>query len=216
MAGGEPAVDREAAFVALFDAYYPKVLAYARRRLAPDAAEEAVADTFVTAWANFERVPPDPLIWLYGIARGAVANHRRRVLRSVRLGERARALVIEPVRLDVSETVVWEDTFAAALAHLNESDREVLRLAHWEELSNAEGAAVLGCSTVAFKVRLHRARQRLRRYLQVDVGPTRRTEVALSETAASSSPPTAPAPGPTPAPVTRTAVLHEDQERPLS
>jgi RNA polymerase sigma factor (sigma-70 family) len=187
MARGGPPVDREAAFVALFDAYYPKVLAYARRRLAPDAAEEAVADTFVTAWANFERVPPDPLIWLYGIARGAVANHRRRLLRSTRLGERARALVIEPVPPDVSDAVVWEDTFAAALAHLSESDREVLRLAHWEELSNAEGAVVLGCSTVAFKVRLHRARQRLRRYLQVDVGPTRRAAVGASASASAAA-----------------------------
>jgi RNA polymerase sigma-70 factor (ECF subfamily) len=38
----------------------------------------------------------------------------------------------------------------------------VLRLTTWEGLGPTETAAVLGCSTTAVKVRLHRARQRLR------------------------------------------------------
>lgn len=171
---GDPPVDREAVFLALFDAYYGKILAYATRRLGPSAAEEAVADTFIAAWAGMEDIRPDPLLWLYGLARGAVANHRRRLLRSARLDERARALPGRPASDDPAEVVVWEDTFAAALAQLGESDREALRLVAWEGLTAAEAAAVMGCSAIAFKVRLHRARQRLRRFLRVDVGPTRR------------------------------------------
>lgn len=175
---GDPPVDREAVFLALFDAYYGKILAYATRRLGPSAAEEAVADTFIAAWARMEEIPADPLLWLYGLARGAVANHRRRLLRSARLDERARALPSRPAGDDPADVVVWEDTFAAALAQLGESDREALRLVAWEGLTAAEAAAVMGCSAIAFKVRLHRARQRLRRLLRVDVGPTRRPAAA--------------------------------------
>lgn len=174
MEEGDPPVDREAVFLALFDAYYGKILAYATRRLGPSAAEEAVADTFIAAWAALDDVPADPLLWLYGLARGAVANHRRRLLRSARLDERARSLSSGPSNDDPADVVVWEDTFVAALAQLGESDREVLRLVAWEGLTAAEAAAVMGCSSIAFKVRLHRARQRLRRFLRVDVGPTRR------------------------------------------
>ena len=169
---GDPPVDREAVFLALFDAYYAKILAYATRRLGPSAAEEAVADTFVAAWTGLDEVPEDPLLWLYGLARGAVANHRRRMLRAARLDARARVAWSDAPGDDPADVVVWEDTFVAAISQLGESDREVLRLVAWEGLTSAEAAAVMGCSAIAFKVRVHRARQRLRRYLRVDVGPT--------------------------------------------
>ena len=89
MEEGDPPVDREAVFLALFDASYGKILAYATRRLGPSAAEEAVADVFITAWTSLDAVRSDPLLWLYGIVRGAVANHRRRLQRSARLGDAA-------------------------------------------------------------------------------------------------------------------------------
>lgn len=173
MSGGDAPVDREAVFVALFDAYYEKILAYATRRLGRCAAEEAVADTFITAWTDLDSVTGEPLLWLYGIARGAVANHRRRLQRSTRLEERARFLSPVSRGEDPADVVVWEDTFAAAMAQLAEPDREVLRLVAWEGLTAPDAAAVMGCSAIACKVRLHRARQRLSRYLRMDLGPTR-------------------------------------------
>jgi RNA polymerase sigma-70 factor (ECF subfamily) len=44
---------------------------------------------------------------------------------------------------------------------LPERDREVLRLVAWEGLSLAEAAVVLGCSSLACRVRYHRAKTRL-------------------------------------------------------
>lgn len=55
-----------------------------------------------------------------------------------------------------------------ALDSLREPDREILRLAAWEDCSTAELATVLGCSQNAAGVRLHRARNRLRRALAQD------------------------------------------------
>jgi RNA polymerase sigma-70 factor (ECF subfamily) len=49
----------------------------------------------------------------------------------------------------------------AALALLNERDREVLVLRHLEQLSVKEAASVLGLSEAAVKVRHVRALQRL-------------------------------------------------------
>jgi RNA polymerase sigma factor (sigma-70 family) len=166
-------VDREAAFVALFDANYGRVLAYATRRIGPDVARDVVADTFVTAWLRLEELRGDPLIWLYGLARGSVANHRRRLLRAQRLGERSGQLSLPRAENDPADQVASRDSFAAAFGQLAESDREVLRLVAWEGLDADAAAAVLGCSTGAFKVRLHRARRRLRRYLRLDDGLTR-------------------------------------------
>ena len=54
---------------------------------------------------------------------------------------------------------------AAALARLPANDREAITLIAWDGLRPAEAAAVLGQSPVAFRVRLHRARRRLRREL---------------------------------------------------
>jgi len=49
----------------------------------------------------------------------------------------------------------------AALRRLSPRDQEALRLTVWEDLDVATAAAVMGCSTAAMKVRVHRARQRL-------------------------------------------------------
>ena len=49
-----------------------------------------------------------------------------------------------------------------ALACLGEDDRELVRLTSWEGLSTADAARVLGIGAGAARVRLHRARGRLR------------------------------------------------------
>jgi RNA polymerase sigma-70 factor (ECF subfamily) len=44
---------------------------------------------------------------------------------------------------------------------LGERDREALMLVAWDGLDHRDAATVMGCSTSAFTVRLHRARRRL-------------------------------------------------------
>jgi len=55
----------------------------------------------------------------------------------------------------------------AAASRLSEADREVLRLAAWEELSHTEIAMILDCSVSAVDQRLHRAKKRLTRQYQM-------------------------------------------------
>lgn len=156
-------------FTELFTANYGPVLAYVQRRVGADLAQDVVADTFLAAWRNIRELPPDPLPWLYRAAHFAVANQRRTLARRGRLDERARLQTASAIAPDHSDQVTDDIELAAAFRALSEADREVLRLAAWEGLSAEEIGIVVGCSAVAAKARLRRARQRLSRRLATAV-----------------------------------------------
>jgi RNA polymerase sigma-70 factor (ECF subfamily) len=161
----DASTSEEQRFIELFRAHHAEVLAYCRRRLTYDLADDAVAETFVLAWRALARAPDDQRLWLLGLARGSVANLRRRRDRFARLGDRLARLDQPRPERDHAETTGWQGPFMTAFASLSEDDQEVLRLTTWEGLGPADTAAVLGCSTSAVKVRLHRARRRLRKAL---------------------------------------------------
>jgi RNA polymerase sigma-70 factor (ECF subfamily) len=163
----------EQRFTELFQAHLAQVLAYCRRRLPQDLADDAVAETFYTAWRTLARAPEDQRLWLLGLARGSVANLRRRRDRFARLGDRLATLDRPVPEGDHAETTGWQGPFLTAFDSLSEDDQEVLRLTIWEGLGPADTAAVLHCSTSAVKVRLHRARQRLRKSLAQAEGASR-------------------------------------------
>jgi RNA polymerase sigma-70 factor (ECF subfamily) len=152
-------------FTDLFGSYYGPVLAYVRRRVGADVAQDVVAETFLAAWRNLDDLPPRPLPWLYRTANFAVANQRRTLARRAKLDDRARLLAGSTIAHDHSELIAADMELAAAFRSLSEADREVLRLAAWEGLSVTAIGIVLGCSAVAVKARLYRARQRLSRKL---------------------------------------------------
>ena len=182
---GEPDVTRaarEQRFTALFSECYSPVLAFARRRLEPDAAQDVVAETFLTAWRLLDRITGEPLPWLYRIAGHAVENQRRGQVRRGRLADRAR-LLGEGSAPDLADGVIESRLLVEAFNALGERDREALRLVMWEGLLPKEAAFVLECSPPAFTVRLHRARRRLSRLLgEEQAGDARLTSLqALPE-----------------------------------
>ena len=161
---GNSVLDRdEQWFEALFTRFHGPVRAYASRR-APDDADDIVADVFAVAWSKRDGVPDNALPWLYAVAAREMLHtfraHDRRDRLSARLQVTASLVHPDPAeqivgRLDAQAPV------SRALALLSESDAEVLRLWAWEHLEPAEIALVLGISSVASRVRLHRARRRL-------------------------------------------------------
>jgi RNA polymerase sigma-70 factor (ECF subfamily) len=156
--------DRHCRFQRLYEAYYGAVLAYAQRR-APDAGDalDVVADTFTIAWRRLDEIPADAeLPWLFGVARRVLANQRRSARRRGDLSARLRLQHSGSTEIE-AEVIAADDRRAvlAALARLKEADREILRLAAWEELSHREIAAIVECSEASVAVRLHRARNRL-------------------------------------------------------
>ncbi len=161
MTNRSTAAERRARFEAIFDESYEPLLAYARRRVGAEA-DDVVAETLTVAWRRLDDVPSDPLPWLYGVARKAISDQRRAGRRRHALFEQARAHAKD--REPGGPTSSQQPVFAA-LARLSNTDREAILLVAWEELSAEQAAKALGCSIVAFRVRLHRARQRLRAHL---------------------------------------------------
>ena len=158
--------DAEAAerFEELFRRHHPAVTAYARRRAAGDAADDVVASTFRVAWRRLDEVPAEALPWLLAVARNVIATQDRGSRRLGALRRRlghARSGTAPPPAVHEAAGLV-----TAALARLPESDREAITLIAWDGLRPAEAAAVLGQTPTAFRVRLHRARCRLRRELE--------------------------------------------------
>jgi RNA polymerase sigma-70 factor, ECF subfamily len=150
-------------FEALYRAHCGAVRAFVHRRVAPGAADDVVSDVFVIAWRRLEQAPDDELPWLLGIARGVLANQRRGEARRLALHDRLAASAV--ARVEHGPGGGGESEVIRALGSLSERDQELLLLVAWDGLDRAQAARVLGISTNAFSVRLHRARRRLERAL---------------------------------------------------
>jgi RNA polymerase sigma-70 factor (ECF subfamily) len=156
---------RAAAFASLYEASYDAIHAYAARRAGVDVADEIAAETFLIAWRRYDAIPAEPLPWFYGVARNVIHRHhsatgQRRQVQEALEHERP-AAAADAAAGDPRLWQAWEG--------LSPGDRDVLALIAWEELSVADAAHVLGCSPPVFSVRLHRARRRLRQFLDPPV-----------------------------------------------
>lgn len=154
--------DRELRFRELFDENFRPLLGYALRRVgSPDDAADIVAETMLVAWRRFDDVPSDGSLYLYGVARRVLSNHRRGEIRRDRLAEKLRLQLAE-VTPDLTSLSDSTATIRAGLAQLSENDRELLMLTGWDGLDPREAAQVLGVPARTVRTRLHRARARLR------------------------------------------------------
>jgi RNA polymerase sigma-70 factor (ECF subfamily) len=153
----------------LFEQHSTRVLAYALRHIGPDHAEDVVADVFLVAWRRLDDVPEPALPWLLVTARHTIANRRRGVARRQRLTDELVALEsCAATSAGADHAVIERRTMLAALRELSAAEREALLLVAWDGLTAVQAAAVAGCSRSAFELRLHRARNRLRRVLADD------------------------------------------------
>ena len=152
----------------LFDAYFDRIYAYAYRRVGSrQVAEDLAATVFEDAMNGIKRVhwQGKPIIaWLYRIAARRIADYYRvhRVTES--LDDR-----LELIGEAIGDAVERDDEYRAVrcgIECLTERDREIIRLAFFDELDGAEMAATLGCTPNNVYVRLHRALKNLRSILE--------------------------------------------------
>ncbi len=161
--------DRQARFRRLWEEERARIAAYALRRtsVGVDAAD-VVAETFAIAWQRLDAVPEGSRarLWLYATARNVLSNQHRRRRRAAVLAERLGH------ELERSKSVEQPADAASLLARiaissLRREDRELLMLVGWEGLDAEELGQMLGCSKVAARLRLHRARGALHGHLLV-------------------------------------------------
>jgi RNA polymerase sigma-70 factor (ECF subfamily) len=150
------ALDRHAAearFREVF-AHLGAIAAYARRRGNRDA-DALAAEVMAIAWRRLADVPDDdPRPWLYATARNLVLADARRAARIAPAAAEPVASEPEPLELDPA--------LGAALKALAPLDREALLLVAWDDLTPSQAARSLGINPTAFRVRLLRARRRLK------------------------------------------------------
>ncbi|HET8752420.1 MAG TPA: sigma factor-like helix-turn-helix DNA-binding protein [Gaiellaceae bacterium] len=144
-------------------AHLGAVTAYARRRGSRDA-DGIAAEAMSIAWRRLADVPrDDPLPWLYATARNLLLAERRAASRTAAVGSEPPAPAPELQELD--------PPLDRALRSLGPADREALLLVAWEDLAPTQAAHALGLNPTAFRVRLLRARRRLRAALEEERRP---------------------------------------------
>jgi len=146
--------DRQA-FEDLYSRYARPVFGLALRRLGDHGrAEDAVQETFTSIWRSAksyrrDRGPGAP--WLYAVARNAIVDRfRGRGREEFDVPERASS---DPGPDERAETswVAWQ--VHRVFAELPETERQVIELAYWGELSQSEVANFLGIPLGTVKTR---------------------------------------------------------------
>ena len=165
----------ETAFVSLMKKYQNQVHARAFRKTGDfHIAEEITQETFVRVYQNLKTLndPTQFRKWLHAIVNHlCVAWFRKNRLQIQSLEETD----ISEIETDAYSRYVAEErakTIDEAqrelvkklLARLKESDREVITLHYFKEMTSSEIGTYLGVSENTIKSRLHRARQQLKKY----------------------------------------------------
>jgi RNA polymerase sigma-70 factor (ECF subfamily) len=159
--------DRDA-FGDLYQRYSRPVLGLALRRLGDrGTAEDAVQEAFSSVWRAArsykpERGPVAP--WLYAVARNAIADRGR--ARVDLPAEPTDTISDEagPAERAEQSWVAWR--VHRALEELPETERTVVELAYWSELSQSEIAEFLGIPLGTVKTRTRSGLRRLSEELE--------------------------------------------------
>lgn len=146
----------------------------ARRVGQRDRAADLTAEIFLATVESAHRYRPGrgtPKAWLYGIARIVVADDRRRHARDRDRAERLRGSTLldahDAARIDARiDAAARSRQLYAAMEGLPEGERAVLELVAIDELTLGEAAAAVGVRPVTARVRLHRARRKMRAELE--------------------------------------------------
>jgi RNA polymerase sigma factor (sigma-70 family) len=157
---------------ALEDAYAvygTSLLAYLRRYVGPDEAEDVLQRTFLDVWRGAGRFRSGERFssWLFTIAHRRAVDTLRSRGHAVVDVDTMRDLVGEDGRETVERYADAADV-RAALGKLPEHEREVLLLAYFRGLSQREIATLLDVPLGTVKTRAARGTHRLRGLVDVD------------------------------------------------
>jgi len=171
-------------FLDIYASYQPKILRYVTHMVGELDAEDLTQEIFVKISQSLSDFRGEAKLstWLYRIATNAAVDRLRSPAykhavqlreaeaqgeevekeldyRNIWTGEKVPVLEWQVVRKEMSECL------QGYIQKLPESYRTVLALSEFEGLSNREVADILGVSLGTMKIRLHRAREKLKKDL---------------------------------------------------
>lgn len=169
-------------FQEIHDTFRPKILRYLVRLVGEQDAEDLTQDVLVKVSQALETFRGEATVstWIYRIATNAATDHLRKpssVLptRIVSFQADDDTLSGQGDRVDEQSTPFLDaqlirkemsDCIRGLVDGLPEDYRTVLVLSELEELTNAEIAEVLQVSLETVKIRLHRARAKLKKEME--------------------------------------------------
>ncbi|MGW8483949.1 RNA polymerase sigma factor [Microbacterium sp. NPDC055903] len=159
---------RDEPLTMVLEASAADLLAYLQRRTDADEAPDLLGETMVIAWRRVRELPSDPeraRMWLFGIARGTLQNHARGQRRRWALADRIRG---HNAGAGTAPPADEGAEVRDAIERLGPELAELVRLVHWERLSIADAAELLGIPDSTARGRYQRAREQLRAALSVE------------------------------------------------
>lgn len=152
------------AFGLIYDVYAPKLYAFIYHKVHHrETAQDLLADTFMRALQAIPRYDADrggAAAWLYAIARNLVIDHYRRSRPQTNV-EDAWDLASGDDPAENADFRMKIEAVREHLQHLSATERDIVLMRVWQELSYAEIAAALGKSEDACKVSFSRSLKKL-------------------------------------------------------
>jgi RNA polymerase sigma-70 factor (ECF subfamily) len=175
-------VDNESNFQKIHDDFRPRIMRYLTRMAGEGEAEDLTQEVFAKIDRALKTFRGESALstWIYQIATNAALDRLRHP--SARLGKEQR-IPIEDIAETEEDREIWTNEQTASseqrvirqemngcireiIETLPESYRSVIVLSELEGFKDTEIADILGLSLQAIKIRLHRARIRLKRELK--------------------------------------------------
>ena len=171
---GSPIVDTFD-FEALYATFFPRIVRYLTRLVGPDGAEDLAQEVFIKISRSLGEFRGESSLstWVYRIATNAAwdqlrgAEHRSSVSAVSPCGDEDAA--VPDLSVSAEQQVIrgeMSECVRSLVDELPESYRTVLVLSEVESLRDAEIADILGVTLETVKIRLHRARARLRKAME--------------------------------------------------
>lgn len=154
----------------LYEQHVEQVARYVSRRTSVTEVQDVVAETFLTAWRRIEELPIDPVPWLFVTARNVIANRHRADQRRRTLGDKLTGeFMASGYGESPGDSSDVDQQLLTAIARLPEAEREAFMLVAWDGLDARRASRASGCTPATLRMRLHRARRKLKEQIE----PTR-------------------------------------------
>jgi RNA polymerase sigma-70 factor (ECF subfamily) len=177
----------ELEFREIYEVFHPKILRYLARLTGEQEAEDLTQETFVKVHGALEKFRGESQLstWIYRIATNTAMDK----LRSLSFQKIApfslsvdsfgadqavwneRAILVKEDKPTVEKQLIREemnDCIRGYIEKLPETYRAVLVLSEYEGLKNNQIAEILGVTLDTVKIRLHRARAKLKEELEAN------------------------------------------------
>ena len=166
-----PSDSSRSEFQEIYDEFHPKIRRYLSRLVGSNEAEDLAQEVFIRVSQSLGQFRGDSKLstWVYRIATNAALDRLRSPSFPRKSDASARGQGPEPVEASRTEHELvrgeMNECIREYVDRLPPNYRSVVALSEGEELTNHQIADVLGISVDTVKIRLHRARARLKQVL---------------------------------------------------